>query len=303
MLEHGNLMNVWTRGRFLAGHVATAPLLCLLLAASAAGQAGTSQKPVRDTAAGPTTNRVQNGDLERGDKNGPAGWQRPDGLTSFWVKDPLRTGKCLRFDTDVYKEEARARWAEMEQKNPPPPRPKTPTRGAKYNTAGGTNGVPFYCDPFPVTAGQAYRLDVDFLPGACGVEGKTIRETKVFVKGYVVHQGRNRVIFKIYKNCRGKAGAWTRNTLYFHPTDRTPLVKTVRVMLFPYWPAGEYYFDNIRITPVPLEEWKKDRDQVKPYEKARRESFEENQKKEDEGRRKKSGKNRKPREAGKDVGR
>jgi len=218
-------------------------------------------------------NLVRNGSLEKGGAKGPEGWQRPDGLTSFWIKDPLRNGKCLRFDTDVPREEARARWAEMEQKDPPPAKPKTPTRGKKFGTAGGANGVPFFSEPIPVREGAAYRLDIDFLPGECGLPGKKKMQPKVFIKGYVLHRGRTCKLYEVYKNCKGTADKWTTNTLFFHPTDRTPAVKSIRVMLFPYWPPGEYLFDNVRITEVPVDVWRKEREKVKPYEKARREKF------------------------------
>jgi hypothetical protein len=218
-------------------------------------------------------NLVRNGSLEKGGAKGPVDWQRPDGLTSFWVKDPLRSGKCLRFDTDVRKEEARARWAEMEQEDPPPAKPKTPTRGKKFGTVGGADGVHFFSAPIAVRKGAAYRLDIDFLPGQCGLPGRKKMRPKVFIKGYVLHRGRKRRLYEVYKNCQGTAGKWTHNTLYFHPTDRTPVVESMRVILFPYWPPGEYFFDNVRITEVPVEVWRKEREKVKPYEKARREKL------------------------------
>jgi len=237
------------------------------MAAGAGAQAENEKKP------GGNRNLVKNGSLEKGSAKGPVGWQQPDGLTSFWVKDPLGAGKCLRFDSDVQKEEARARWAEMERKDPPPARPKTPTRGRKFDTVGGGDGVRFFSDPIPVKKGAAYRLDIDFMPGACGLPGRKKMQPKVFIVGYVLHQGRLRRIYKIYKNCRGEAGKWTTNTVYFHPTDRTPVVQSVRVMLFPYWPPGEYFFDNVRLTEAPVAVWKKEREKIKPYEKARREKL------------------------------
>jgi hypothetical protein len=34
----------------------------------------------------------------------------------------------------------------------------------------------------------------------------------------------------------------------FSPTKNTPSVKYVRVLLYPFWPPGEYYVDNVRLT-------------------------------------------------------
>src|SRR5262249_54079040 len=46
-------------------------------------------------------NLIPNGDFEQGDAS-PKGWQKIDGLSTFWVKDkdPAH-GKVLKFDTDV----------------------------------------------------------------------------------------------------------------------------------------------------------------------------------------------------------
>ena len=36
----------------------------------------------------------------------------------------------------------------------------------------------------------------------------------------------------------------------FRPTANTPSVKYVRVLIFPFWPPGEYYVDNVRLYEV-----------------------------------------------------
>ncbi len=216
-------------------------------------------------------NLVPNGDFEKGKEGRPLGWDRPDGLTSFWVKDPLRPGKCMRFDTDVNKEEYYKRREEMKLPHPPPPRPKTPTKGHKYNTAAGVTGVPFFSDFFPIDPRKPYKLTVDFMPGKCGLGRKKL-VPKIFVKGYIkmtreiwvngktVKRALDRVAFKIYKDLDdGVRGKWKTYTLYFFPGRKNPSVKRLKVMLFPYWPPGEYFFDNVRVTPMDLKSWERER--------------------------------------------
>ncbi len=40
---------------------------------------------------------------------------------------------------------------------------------------------------------------------------------------------------------------FSRRAKPFHPTKYTPTVKYVRVLLYPFWPPGEYYVDNVRL--------------------------------------------------------
>ena len=216
-------------------------------------------------------NLVPNGDFEKGRDGVPLGWDRPDGLTSFWVKDPLRPGMCMRFDTDVYKKEYYRRREEMKLPHPPPPRPKTPTKGPKYDTVAGGTGVPFFSSFFPIDPKRPYKLTVDFMPGRCGLGRKKL-VPKVFVKGYIrmtreiwekgetLRRTLDRVAFKIYKDLKdGVRGEWKTYTLYFFPGRRNPRVKRLKIMLFPYWPPGEYFFDNVRVTPMERKQWEKER--------------------------------------------
>jgi len=189
-------------------------------------------------------NLVKNGDFESG-KQFPNGWQRPDRLTSFWVKDKSPSGKptrCIKMDTDVYMSDWERRCHELKKNPDAPAWRKTPTSGKKYDTIAGNNGVSLYSDPITIKKGESYTISVD-------VKSTQPHATpKVFVKGYTLHKGKMRVIYKTYLNCRLKGCGWQHFSQEFHPTIRTPKVTQVRVMLFAYWPPGEYYFDNVKIT-------------------------------------------------------
>src|SRR5271156_4025491 len=68
--------------------------------------------------AGPTDkkepkNLIPNGDFEKG-TDSPDGWQKIDGLTTFWEKDPDgKRGKVIRIDTDVLQSQAYEWWVKI----------------------------------------------------------------------------------------------------------------------------------------------------------------------------------------------
>ncbi len=208
------------------------------------GEENVSTRTIPEAAA----NLVKNGGFEKGTPGkGPAGWPRPDGLCSFWVKDPIRGGMAMRFDTNVLAREFKARQEAMKQKSPPPPAPKTPVgSNDRYKTVAAGEGVGFLSDPMPVKPGQTYRLRVD-----CRAEGlgRLAGTPKVFVVGYFTLEGKERRAYKVYKNCLVGPG-WKTYTLEFTPAGRSTRVTHMRVKLFPYWPPGVYYFDNLLIEPI-----------------------------------------------------
>lgn len=202
-------------------------------------------------------NLVKNPGFELGKKR-PANWGEPDDLTLFWVYKksgkkvvpPVKKNKdkCIKIDTDVYANEVYARWKEM--KKPPskrkPAKPKTKTKGKKYNTIGGCDGVHLYSDAIPVKKDVTYKLSVDVKSGKTAF--------KLFIKGFAKIKCKNnkyrmRIIYKCYKHCKGTKGKWKTFSRTFTPASkRTPNVTEIKVMLFAYWPPGEVFVDNISVT-------------------------------------------------------
>jgi hypothetical protein len=227
------------------------------------GPAGQGTKKVpRPSPVRAGENLVKNGGFDDGDSRiGPDGWQRPDGLCSFWIKDPKQGGRVMKFDTNVLVKEFRARRAEMDLESPPPPKAKAPVGHAqRYNTVAAHEGVAFFSDPIPVEPQRRYRLQFD-----CRVEDKGGRKMapKVFVVGYFHLKGVERRGYKVYKSC--EAGPdWRTFKLDFSPASRSSQVTHMRVMLFPYWPPGVYYFDNVRVEALDLD--RKDKEKKGPGE-------------------------------------
>lgn len=227
-------------------------------------------------------NLLPNGDFEAGDDM-PKHWQTIDGLTTFWVKDddPKR-GKVLKIDTDVLQSQGYEWWVKITKgakaKDAPKKEPsKDPN---KYDTLAGLDGVWFWSDLIPVKKSQAYWLTVDakgpsggmlaWLVGypdkpatAFGADAGAFQEfLQQKITNKPLPRGRNFEPFiKKYKY-RGQlssiagssASEWrtfSRRERPFRPTENTPDVRYVRVLLYAYWPPGLYYFDNVRLSELP----------------------------------------------------
>lgn len=246
-----------------------------------------------DTGPARGTNLVLNGDFSVSQAGAPVGWTRPDNLTVFWEDGGIRgKGKCLRFDTDVYRSE----W-EAHRKAPEKPVTKTPTSGTKYDTVGGTAGVAVYSHPILVEPGGCYRVGYDvrgqgepfaFVLGywKCAAEHLQTMGEKIFFKpvpggpsfslvafgtsgeekrqpqaGDFIQCYRRRVVARFPP---GKEGTWRHYETVLQFPEDSP-VQVALLELYAYWPPGEYRFDNIRCEQVTPEA-------LKAYE-ARRESL------------------------------
>ncbi len=208
--------------------------------------------PAPEAAAFPAgPNLVKNPGFEEGDQD-PAAWDRCDGLTSFWVNDPKRGGKCIRLFSAIHLDDYHRRLAEMTLPRPPAPAPPRAFRPPGYDTVGGNDGVSYWSDWIDCKPATRYAFAADVRS-----EGGT---PKIFVKGYseipceIDDRGKaktvllRRVTFKIYADCApGKGGDWKTSTIFFCPTHDRQDVKWLRVMLYAYWPPENYWFDNIRL--------------------------------------------------------
>lgn len=241
--------------------------LALLQAFAAPVPAATAGGAAAGTPTTKVVNLVRNGGFESGDKC-PDGWliryarvdlsnltdiRALDNLTLFWEAKAGPTGKCIRMDTDVIQKEVHRRMEALIADPDAPRWTKTPTRPPKYDTAAGLEGVMFYSDPIPVEKGKFYRMLVDAMARTKGVP-------MMFVRGYGMAKtakGKQvkKKLYDTYVSCRFTTqGRWQHFEQNFCPTDRTPAVTEIRVMLYAYWPPGLYYWDNVAIAEVPESE-------------------------------------------------
>nr|MBA3710246.1 hypothetical protein [Planctomycetota bacterium] len=106
-----------------------------------------------------------------------------------------------------------------------------------------TYGLSLYSEAFPIEPKRAYRLRYDFMGPASGV--------KVWVRGYGEMRGTKRRLYEAVANGVGDGDGWHTVTHDFHPTEHTPLVTEMKVMLYAYWPAQAYWIRRIRIETLP----------------------------------------------------
>jgi hypothetical protein len=186
---------------------------------------------------------LPNGDFERADTRDagkPAFWDKPDGLGVQWVQlapeaNAKGRGRAIRMDTAVSEKAMVAQWQKAGITQWSIPKPANSAIAETY-------GLSFYSDPIPVRPGQAYRVTFDYRGASGGA--------KLWVRGWGQVGGVKRRRWETIVNCRVNDSGWTTFSQVFHPTKARPDVTEMRVMLFAYYPAGLYWFDNIRIEPV-----------------------------------------------------
>ena len=236
------------------------------------------------------TNLLPNGDFETPAADGthPAHWQQVDNLVFFWTTDPEapERGKVIKIDTDVYQRQAYGWWIDRFVRGKPlaeaPER--APTSGPKYDTIGGLDGGWYWSDFIPVKQGGAYKVCVDakgpscyvfvrgydeILPVSFGDEEPAVQEQFRKARGDPLADAKGRPIrYRLrYRYTTkfpvGGSDQWKTytHTKPRHPNSRqlTQNVRYIRIMLYPFWPADTYWFDNVRVVEVAA-----DPEQAKP---------------------------------------
>ncbi len=194
---------------------------------------------------------VANGGFEQADPENdarPANWDMPDGLGVQWkASGDAEHGKAICIDTAVSEQDMVAQWNKKGLDQWDIPEPAAGPIAATY-------GLSYYSMPMPIATGQAYRISFAFKTSKKGEGGK------VWVRCYGMFRGELRRRYETQVFCRvEKADTWTHFSQCFHPTKFWPEVTEMKVMLYAYWPPGEYWFDNIVIEPVSLEAYDQDR--------------------------------------------
>ena len=225
-------------------------------------------------------NLIRNGGFEKPASDGahPAHWQAIDGLVYFWPKaDDAGRGRIMRINTDVKQAQAYRWWVQRFVHDKPlsaAPR-RAPTQPPRYDTVAGLEGGFYWSHYIPVEPGGAYRVYVD-------AKGPT---SKVFIAGYEKKQpiyfgDEQPAVRERFRKARGESMLnesgrkkpehlrYTYTTWFpvggsdqwrtythrepRHPNDNpvTEDVRYIRIMLYPYWPPGEYFYDNVRVVRV-----------------------------------------------------
>ncbi len=181
-----------------------------------------------------------NGDFETPDPTDarrPLGWDLPDGLGVRWDVAPAGgSGKAIRIDTAQSEQAMVAQWRTMNLDQWDIPNPAASAVAETY-------GLSYYSAAFPCAAKQAYRVTGSVLGPAAGI--------KIWVRGYGPGKdGQRRRLFEAVLNATGDDQAWHPISHCFHPTKNTPAVDELKVMLYAYFPATVYWFDDLRVEPI-----------------------------------------------------
>ena len=195
---------------------------------------------------------LPNGGFEQADPRNrakPAFWDPVDGLGVQWVAAGEH-GQAIRLDTAISEIKMVEQWKRTGLDKYAFPKPAASAIAETY-------GLSYYSDAIPVRKGQPYRITYDY-KGASG-------GAKMWVRGWGMFQGEKRRRWETTIECRVKHPTqWTTITQEFFPTKVRPEVTEIRVMLFAFYPAGVYWFDNVKIEPIPLEEYEADRKKTAP---------------------------------------
>ena len=191
------------------------------------------------------TSLVPNGAFEQASPSDPllpAGWGKPDGLGVQWLDsgEPAH-GKAIRMDTRVSEKAMADQWRKAGLTNEwNIPKPANSPVAETY-------GLSLYSDPIPVKPNQPYRITFDFKGHNGGA--------KVWVRGWGMVQGQQRRRWETWVGCNGSSAGWSTCSQVFFPTKVRPEVTEMRVMLFAFYPAGLYWFDNVRIEPITVQQY------------------------------------------------
>lgn len=230
---------------------------------------------------GTAQNLILNGDFEAPAGNGahPAHWQEIDNLVFFWTADPQapERGRVIKIDTDVYQSQAYAWWIDrFVHGKPAADAPeKQPTSGLKYDTIAGLDGGYYWSDFIEIKKGAAYKVYIDArgpsayvfirgydkkLPTSFGDEAPATQQQFRRARGEPRTDKRGRPVkyrLRYQYTAKFNVGGSDQWQTYTHekprhPTSRelTENVRYLRICIYPYWPPGVYWYDNVRVVEV-----------------------------------------------------
>ncbi len=195
-------------------------------------------------------NLLPNGSFDEGGKEA-LHWEKTDNLTSFWRNDGQR-GRILELDTRPDRKQVLAYWKER-KRNPDVSAPKAVIPEEPLKSIGSNEGTALDSMLLDVKPGQDYKLSVDYRGAGTPF---------VWIKGFMIHPKR-KTLTDCYQTRLappgGAADRWRSCSITFRPTPQTVKMK---VRIYAYWPAGVYWFDNVRleeITPAEAAELRRKR--------------------------------------------
>ncbi len=190
-------------------------------------------------------NLIKNGNFDKGEKT-PDNWEKANGLTSFYINEEGR-GRIVKMDSKVDRKQA-LDWMKKFKEDPDavPPKPEYPKND--LGSIGSQEGVMLDSDLIDVKPGQNYKLTVDYKGPSAPI---------VFIKGFMMHPLRKELSDRYQTRLvpeNPDKDNWKTYSIGFNPTAKLQDVIKMKVRIYAYWPAGTYYFDNIKVEEITAEE-------------------------------------------------
>ncbi|MCR4315169.1 MAG: hypothetical protein NUW37_02340 [Planctomycetes bacterium] len=202
-------------------------------------------------------NLLSNGDFESADDEDderPAGWVPFDGITAFWDRENgVDDSGCVLLDNTPEKDQVYEVWERLRLDGDREQVTDLVPRQGTYSTIASTYGALCWSEYVGVEPDATYKLSADVK--AVGVDDPEKQPlVMLWLKGYIQHRGRLRVIYKGRKECHDLTDEFQNFSRIYHPTKQTPRVHTMRVMLVAYFPVGYAWVDNVVLEKIIEEE-------------------------------------------------
>ena len=191
-------------------------------------------------------NLLPNGSFDEG-ANAPLKWERPNGLTTFVVREEGR-GNVIKMDSRLDRQQVLDFQKELKSNADATPPAPVLAKAPFYSSIGGNEGVQYDSELIAVKPGQNYKLTID---------AKGDSKPFVWIKGFRRHPRRDVLIdsyqTRLHAYPLDKA-EWRTFSIGFNPTAKSPHTEFIKVRLYVYWPVGICHFDNVRIEEITEEE-------------------------------------------------
>jgi len=231
-------------------------------------------------------------------ENGALGWERADNAATFLTAGPAGRGTVLKITTNLERAPWMAYRRKLRFGQADPARPPKIGKDDSYASVAGMEGVHFHGDWIDAKPGQRYWLLADMKGKTAGiffpkifVKGyldcsahatalpehslverrmtagqfadlpETKRKALVAADAKQHPERYRRECFRWYLSCRNEENVWKHYAAPFPPRGGLPAnVQWFRVVIYAYWPPGDFVFDNVILhadprqkTPLPEE--------------------------------------------------
>ena len=220
---------------------------------------------------------------------GRLGWEHPDNVATFITAGPAGRGKVLKITTNLQRAPWMEYRRKLRFGQADPTRPPKIGKDSSYASVAGMEGVQFKGDWIDATAGRRYWLLADMKGKTAGIffpkifvkgyldysaHATALPEHSLIDRRMTAGQFADlpqeekkalladdtkkhperyrRECFRWYLSCRNEENVWKHYAAPLPPRGGLPgNVKWFRVVIYAYWPPGDFVFDNVMLYEDP----------------------------------------------------